>query len=751
MALPKQEFILTAKDQTKAAFDSLKASVGSVDGLLAGIGIASLGAGLVSVVKSAADFADEMGKVAQKVGVTTESLSGLKYAADLSDVSFESLQQGLKKISSNAFEAADGNKALAADFKRLGVEVQTSTGALKSSDQILLEIADGFANLKDGSEKTALAVKLLGKSGVDLIPFLNAGAAGIKDLTTEAALFGQIVSKDTARAAEEFNDNLTKIQKATSGLTIELGNRLIPSLSNATTEMVTAIKEGRNLEAVFIALGAAAKTPFNFFLGAVDSTVDTTKRIKELETEIEQLEGTLIKTSGGGLINKVLFGSKDEIQQKITIAKNQLEAFKKFGEQIDANTQRAKATVSSTQAETTGGLNAQAGKTQAQKDAEAAAKSAQAFTDKLKEQAATLGLSKTALLEYDAAQLNLTRTQQLSVQGSIAKIDAYERELAAVKELSDFEKLLQESDNRDLAALEEQSQLEQQLQATRETDFQTFYENLTRLNEDLNVELLASDKKRAQAQIDLENERAIERINALGLEADEVQRLLELQAESYDLQNKKLVQKGTSDFDDLTRVVRGFGDDAAKTFADFATSGKADFGSLVDSMLADLARLSLQKKVLDPIFQGFESFIDGVDFGGFFDNIFANANGNVYRGAGISKYSNSIVSKPTLFPFAKGTGLMGEAGPEAILPLTRVGGKLGVQSTGGGGVTVNIIGAPSQPTVKESRDQNGGITVDVMFEQAEAFMAKRVSSGAGPLAGVMEGRYGLSPSYGAAG
>lgn len=73
-----------------------------------------------------------------------------------------------------------------------------------------------------------------------------------------------------------------------------------------------------------------------------------------------------------------------------------------------------------------------------------------------------------------------------------------------------------------------------------------------------------------------------------------------------------------------------------------------------------------------------------------------NANGGVYNGPGISAYSGQVVNKPTLFPFAKGTGLMGEAGPEAILPLVRAAnGKLGVQAQGGGGsggthVTVGV-------------------------------------------------------------
>jgi lambda family phage tail tape measure protein len=61
-----------------------------------------------------------------------------------------------------------------------------------------------------------------------------------------------------------------------------------------------------------------------------------------------------------------------------------------------------------------------------------------------------------------------------------------------------------------------------------------------------------------------------------------------------------------------------------------------------------------------------------------------NAAGGVFSGPGISSFSNSVVDRPTIFPFAKGIGLMGEAGAEAIMPLTRIGGKLGVRADGGG-------------------------------------------------------------------
>ncbi|MCW2255089.1 lambda family phage tail tape measure protein [Providencia alcalifaciens] len=109
----------------------------------------------------------------------------------------------------------------------------------------------------------------------------------------------------------------------------------------------------------------------------------------------------------------------------------------------------------------------------------------------------------------------------------------------------------------------------------------------------------------------------------------------------------------------------------SSTLASVLVDGQANFRDFTKSILKMLAEIALKM----PIVKGFEAF----GFGG----VTANANGGVYNTPGLSAFSGQIVSKPTLFPFAKGAGLMGEAGPEAILPLRRgANGKLGVVAAG---------------------------------------------------------------------
>ena len=130
---------------------------------------------------------------------------------------------------------------------------------------------------------------------------------------------------------------------------------------------------------------------------------------------------------------------------------------------------------------------------------------------------------------------------------------------------------------------------------------------------------------------------------------------------------------------------------------EFVTTGKAAFNELAASILKDMSRIIIQQMVLKPILTGL------------FPGITANAVGNVYGPSGLVPFANGgIVNSPTLFQFAGGTGLMGEAGPEAIVPLRRgKDGKLGIVSTGGGGSTSVVVNVNMQTGESDTRASNG--------------------------------------------
>lgn len=189
-----------------------------------------------------------------------------------------------------------------------------------------------------------------------------------------------------------------------------------------------------------------------------------------------------------------------------------------------------------------------------------------------------------------------------------------------------------------------------------------------------------------------------------------------------------------------------------KGFADFLSGAKkgkaamADFKNFVIQQLAAIAAQKFTASIITPFIDSLVGSITGGLSGG--TAVKANAAGGVYSGPGISAYSGTVVDRPTFFPFAKGVGLMGEAGEEAILPLDRDGsGRLGVRASGGGGrdVTVNVINNANGTKATATERSNGNSRIiDVMIETVEGAIAGNIAQGRGPMADAMSNTYGLS-------
>lgn len=222
---------------------------------------------LVEFGKQAIDTADELGKTAQKVGVTVESLSALQVQAKLSGVGLEQLQSGMEKLARNAADAAGGNKESAAAFAALGVAIKDANGNLRPMQDLLGDVAKKFSGYADSAQKTADAQRIFGKSGAELIPVLNElGDQGLAKVTEQAREFGAVISTETAKQAEQFNDNLSKLGFEAKGFASAVASQLLPSLNQLTAQMVEA---GKTTDGYADSAGAAASAIRGFALGLV--------------------------------------------------------------------------------------------------------------------------------------------------------------------------------------------------------------------------------------------------------------------------------------------------------------------------------------------------------------------------------------------------------------------------------------------------------------------------------------------------
>lgn len=211
-------------------------------------GILALGTALTAgfIAKSFRDAANELDsfvKQSQKIGISVEALQRLSYAASLGDVSMETLSTGIGLLSKNVFEFANGSKEAAEAF----AQIQIDPSKFKDTEQLFLALSERFKELPDGAKKTALAMKIFGRSGKELIPLLNAGSEEIKKQGEELQILGGVFSIDGAKAAEAFNDNLTRMGAFFKALRNSIAVRFFPVFNELIDKFLQWLKVNKDI------------------------------------------------------------------------------------------------------------------------------------------------------------------------------------------------------------------------------------------------------------------------------------------------------------------------------------------------------------------------------------------------------------------------------------------------------------------------------------------------------------------------
>jgi lambda family phage tail tape measure protein len=200
---------------------------------VAGFGAAIAGsaivAGLGAIVKKATDAGGDLDDLQIKTGVAASALFAIGNAAEVAGVDMDTLGKGLGKLNINLVKAAEGNEDLARKFKRLGVDVKDANGQVVPADKALKQIADRFADMPDGAQKAAAAVALFGKSGADLIPLLNEGAAGLERFKSKLTP-GEF--EQFTKRSDQFGESLTELGVRSKSFGLELTAALLPALQS---------------------------------------------------------------------------------------------------------------------------------------------------------------------------------------------------------------------------------------------------------------------------------------------------------------------------------------------------------------------------------------------------------------------------------------------------------------------------------------------------------------------------------------
>jgi hypothetical protein len=220
-----------AANKVQGGIRGLAGAAGGLGGALGALVPAVSVAGMAALAKGAIDTADDFAKMSAKTGASVEQLSKFKQAADLGGSSIEEVGNSMLKLN-RALGTGEGPAIEA--LKTLGINANNANGKLKSTDAIMLEVADKFKAMPDGANKSALAMELFGKSGANMIPMLNGGSKAIDGLNAT-------MTTKFAKAAEVFNDRITTIQAKLMELGVQLADVLMPVFNGLMSLIETIV------------------------------------------------------------------------------------------------------------------------------------------------------------------------------------------------------------------------------------------------------------------------------------------------------------------------------------------------------------------------------------------------------------------------------------------------------------------------------------------------------------------------------
>ncbi len=244
-------------------------------GAMAGLSEIAAVAWLAEGTKKAIENADAMGKQAQMIGMSTSAYSALSYAAGALDIQQDSLTTALKKLSVTMVDAHSGVKLQAAAYTGLGISITDAGGKMRSTESVLGDVAEKFSHMENGAVKTKLAVQLFGRAGVEMIPMLNRGKDGIKELTGEAKKLGVVVSDDTAAQATRFDESMKRMSEGTKGLFLTAAKDLLPTLNDVMDSFGLSSDESGIFSTAMKAIGEVIRYTVTPVLAALDLDLKT--------------------------------------------------------------------------------------------------------------------------------------------------------------------------------------------------------------------------------------------------------------------------------------------------------------------------------------------------------------------------------------------------------------------------------------------------------------------------------------------
>lgn len=235
--------------------DSMKSSMNAMGSLdasslaLAG-GFAAVAAAIVkvekamiSMTKESAAFADNIITLSMQTGQSTQQLQEFSYATELIDVSVDTLQGSLRKLTNNMQDTMNGTGNAKASFEALGVSVTNADGSMRSANDVFYETIDALGQVKNETERDAMSMDIFGRSAQDLNPLIIQGSKTLKAYADEAHNVGYVLDDEALSALGAVDDAYQRLQKTQEGVKNQLAVEFAPYLEEFYGDATQGVKD----------------------------------------------------------------------------------------------------------------------------------------------------------------------------------------------------------------------------------------------------------------------------------------------------------------------------------------------------------------------------------------------------------------------------------------------------------------------------------------------------------------------------
>lgn len=200
---------------------------------------------LKTATEEVAALGDQWHKMSLRTGIAMDTLQRFSHAAELSGASISEIEGGIKKLQAAQSDAAFGLQTYTREFDRLGIEIKDADGKFKSAEGLLIEVADGMTRLESDTERTAVAMKLMGRGGTALIPLLKQGGDAVRAMMSEVDDLGALMGTDLINASAEYTDNMQRMSMVFQALKISIAKNLLPIFIKLQEHFISWWKDNR--------------------------------------------------------------------------------------------------------------------------------------------------------------------------------------------------------------------------------------------------------------------------------------------------------------------------------------------------------------------------------------------------------------------------------------------------------------------------------------------------------------------------